>query len=212
MQKVLAALAITASSIAISSGVAAADDGFFTRKSDGDWLVRLRAISVTPNDDSELSAGGVFVDHSVDTSVVPELDITYFFTENLAAELILATTPHEITATTLGARVGEVWLLPPTLTLQYHFTDFGAVKPYVGAGVNYTIFYGKNETLPFDIDNSFGWALQAGLDFEIEEGLYLNADVKRLFLSPEVNVAGGAVTGEAGIDPWIFGVGLGVRF
>lgn len=172
----------------------------------GDWLIRLRGIAVVPNEDDTNFAGGI----GIDNSVVPELDITYFFTENFAAELILGTTPHDVDLN--GADLGSVWLLPPTLTFQYHFTGIEGFKPYIGAGVNYTIFYGEDDAAAaVRYEDSFGLALQAGVDIEIGDGWYLNADVKRLWLDTDITV-NGVDAGSVDIDPWIFGAGVGVRF
>ncbi|WP_296384037.1 OmpW family outer membrane protein, partial [Winogradskyella sp.] len=104
------------------------------------WQARFRIISVIPSPGDDI----VGADVDINTAIVPELDFTYFFTKNIAAELILATTKHDVELNVAGgttADLGHVWLLPPTLNLQYHFyaDDF---KPYVGAGINYTIFYG----------------------------------------------------------------------
>lgn len=205
---------------------AAAQDAapWYAAKSDGDWLVRVRAVAVIPDEDLSLDqVGGADID--ISDTVIPELDITYFFTPNIAAELILGTTPHDLSGrgSIDGADLGEVWLLPPTLTLQYHVTQLGEwsgvealgkLKPYFGAGVNYTIFYAEDDG-QFDkvsLDNSFGWALQAGFDYEISEGVYLNADVKKIFLDTDVSVNSGALTGTATVDPWLIGVGVGYRF
>ena len=119
-------------------------------KAAGDLLVRGRVIYVQPDEGSSLKLGATAIagKASVDNSTVPELDFSYFFTDNLAAELILGTTHHHVAAkgSPLGASVdlGDVWLLPPTVTLQYHFNPKGKISPYVGAGVNYTIFYGDD--------------------------------------------------------------------
>ncbi len=210
----------------LAAGQAAAQEPWYAAKSDGDWLVRLRGIAVAPDESLTLDqvAGA---DADVDTAYVPELDISYFFTPNLALELILATTPHDVAGRGAidGADLGDVWLLPPTLTAQYHVTQLGdwtgnpglgKIKPYFGAGINYTIFYntGSGQFDSIDYDDSFGWALQAGVDIELQEGLYLNFDVKKLWLSTDVTVTSGAtrLTGEVDLDPWIFGVGLGYRF
>jgi outer membrane protein len=112
------------------------------------WMIRGRALVVMPQESAKLSIGGVRVpgaDVSISTSVVPELDISYFFTKNIAVELVLGVTPHNVkgAGALAGARIGSAWLLPPTLMLQYHFTDFGAFKPYVGVGVNYTVFFNE---------------------------------------------------------------------
>jgi outer membrane protein len=148
--------------------------------------------------------------------VVPEVDFTYFVTDNIALELIAGTTRHDVSHTPTGIDLGKVSLLPPTLTLQYHFMPKERLSPYVGAGVNYTIFY--NEDAPggavtsIDYDNSFGWALQAGVDYAIADRWYVNLDVKKLFLSTDVSINGGAINAKVDLDPWLFGVGVGYRF
>ncbi len=114
----------------------------------------------------------------------------------------------------LAGTVASVWLLPPTITAQYHFDPEGAVRPYVGAGINYTFFYDPHSALPnIGFKNGFGWALQAGADVPVGEGPYfLNFDVKKVFLGTHVRAAGGAVQASARLNPWIIGAGLGLRF
>ena len=184
------------------------------------WMIRGRALVVVPQEDASLTIGGVRVpgaDVNISTSVVPELDITYFFTPNLAAELILGVTPHNVKGAGVlaGARIGSAWLLPPTLTLQYHFTNFGAFKPYVGAGVNYTVFFdekAKGGFTAFDLKDTFGLALQVGFDYMLNEHWGINFDVKKIFLEPKVKVNNGVVTGKVKIDPWLIGTGVTYRF
>ncbi|TNE37948.1 MAG: OmpW family protein [Alphaproteobacteria bacterium] len=186
-------------------------------KSAGDLMVRGRIIAVQGDESSTI---GVIGGHAeVSTEIVPELDFSYFLTDNLAVELILATTKHDVDAkaTDLGnVDLGSVWVLPPTLTLQYHFDPKGDISPYVGAGVNYTMFY--NEDLPaavvtdIDYDDSFGWALQAGVDFKTNDTWYFNVDVKKLFLNTDVSINGGAITADVDLDPWVFGIGFGRLF
>lgn len=176
------------------------------------WMIRGRALIVVPEESADIPAlpGS---DVSIDNSVVPELDITYFFTPNIAAELILGTTPHDANVKNPSVDLGSVWLLPPTLTLQYHFMPEGKIRPYVGAGVNYTIFYGKDEPTgtTVDYENSFGWALQAGVDIPINDHWSMNVDVKQLFLSTDVTV-NGAVKADVDINPTLIGIGVGYRF
>lgn len=184
------------------------------------WMIRGRALVVVPQEQAKLRAGGAPIvggDVSISTSVVPELDITYFFTKNFAAELILGVTPHNVkgAGTLAGARIGSAWLLPPTLTLQYHFDPIGAFKPYVGAGVNYTVFFdekAKGGFTSFDLKDSFGLALQAGVDIMLDRHWGINFDVKKIFLEPKVKVNNGAVTGKVRIDPWIFATGVTYKF
>ena len=171
------------------------------------WMMRLRAIDVEPNASSSIPG------LDVENQWAPELDFTYFFNKNLAAELILATARHEVTLN--GASLGKVSVLPPTLTLQYHFTNMGAFKPYLGAGVNVTWFYNvglQAGTATLDLDDySFGGALQAGIDYEIQKNWYLNADVKYVWIKTDVK-AGSSTLTELEINPWVFGVGIGYRF
>ncbi len=173
----------------------------------GDWMVRVRGIGILPDESSNVAG------LKIDDAVVPELDISYFFTENIAAELVLATAQHEVSVS--GTEVGDFWILPPTLMAQYHFPLGDRFKPYVGAGVNYTIVYGEDATAPFsslEIDNGFGWALQIGMDYKVSDRWYVNADVKKLWLNVDANVNNGAVLADIDVDPWIVGVGVGYRF
>ncbi|MBI5261441.1 MAG: OmpW family protein [Bradyrhizobium sp.] len=197
------------------------------------WMIRLRALGVIPD------AGGSTVNVvgvpalsspnsglSISNQVVPELDITYFFTKNIAAELILGVTRHSIdgTGTLNGLPIGKTTLLPPTLTLQYHFTGLGAFKPYVGAGVNYTVFFntgaanvpvGGLAVTNLSVSNAFGGAVQFGFDLMLDKHWGLNVDVKKLWLRPDYTaLVNGAipVNGTAHIDPWLVGAGVTYKF
>ncbi|MEL6688123.1 MAG: OmpW family protein [Pseudomonadota bacterium] len=182
------------------------------------WLIRLRGISVMPDEGATITPIGGDVD--IENQIVPELDISYFFTQNFALELILATTPHDVAAegTALGdVPLGDVWLLPPTLTAQYHFNPRGDFRPYVGAGINYTIFYNEDEgpvANSIDYSNEFGFALQAGVDVPINDTWFFNVDVKKVWLGTDVEIqaAGTTVNADVDIDPLILGVGVGRRF
>lgn len=185
------------------------------------WMVRVRALAVIPRDKASVAVGNAVGVPGLDfsNSVVPELDITYFFTKNIAAELILGTTPHDLKGkdnfAALG-KIGSTWLLPPTLTLQYHFTDFGAFKPYVGAGVNYTFFYGtenKGAFTALKIKNTPGLALQVGFDYMLDQHWGINFDVKKLWLRPDAEgYAGAPVKVKVHLDPWLIGTGVTYRF
>lgn len=177
------------------------------------WIVRARGIYVMPSEGDDLDGAQV----NISDAIVPELDFTYFFSKNLAVELILGTTKHDVEVEAEGdiADLGHVWLLPPTLSLQYHFYA-GKIKPYVGAGVNYTFFYGIDEgnlVEGMDYDNAFGFAIQAGVDYDLNEKWFINVDFKKLFLSTdvEVNTGEGVLDVEVDIDPLIIGVGVGYR-
>lgn len=185
----------------------------------GDMMVRMRAINVMPDESGTPSV--VKGDVKLNNASVPEIDFSYFFNENFALELILATTTHKASVhkaagNTTSIDLGDVSLLPPTLTAQYHH-EFGNFKPYVGAGLNYTIFYGADtgDMRSVKYENSFGYALQVGGDYKIAENTYLNFDIKKLYLSTDVEVKdynGTKVTADVDIDPWIIGLGVGYRF
>ncbi len=183
----------------------------------GNWLVRVRAIDVIPHESADISV--INGDVSINDKIVPELDITYFFTKNIAAELILATAKHRVTAvdTDLGdVPVGSVWLLPPTLTIQYHFMPDQQIRPYVGAGVNYTKFYSSKAAggavTDVSYSDSFGPALQAGVDVMIDDHWSINLDVKKVWIATDASLNGGAIVADTKINPWIAGVGAGYRF
>lgn len=188
-------------------------------KGNSPWQFRLRGIVVTPDESAKIEAIGG--DASISTTIVPEFDISYFFDENWSLELILATTKHEVEAAGTSAGnidLGHVWLLPPTLTGQYHFTG-GNFIPYVGAGLNLTLFYGVDEgpvADDVDYDTSIGYALQAGFDFMLNDKWFLNADVKKLFLTTDTTInattaLGATVGADVDINPWIIGFGVGVK-
>lgn len=178
----------------------------------GDWLIRGRVINVAPDVSTSGALSTLNVD--VDNKAAPELDFTYMLTDKLGAELILGTARHTVTAG--GASLGKVSHLPPTLTLQYHFAPDATIRPYVGAGLNYTRFYNVDlhaGAAALDVDkNSFGGALQAGVDVAINKDWYVNLDVKKLYIKTDVNVRGGASLGTLKINPVVWGVGLGTHF
>lgn len=176
----------------------------------GDWMLRARVLGVIPDEDSTLSIGG---EVKVDNSIVPELDVTYFFTPNIAAELIAAVTPHDV-KTKSGIDVGSSWLLPPTLTLQYHFNGIEFMKPYVGAGINYTHFFNEDAGALNHVtyDDSFGPALQAGVDIPIKDNWYFNVDVKKVYISTTAKFSPSNIRADVDIDPWLIGAGIGYKF
>ena len=194
----------------------------------GDVLLRARAILVAPNETSG-SILPAFPGERVrvDNSIMPEVDVTYMATNHIGFELIAATTKHHAdgrtgTTGTIG-RLASTWVLPPTLTAQYHANPTGAVRPYVGAGLNYTIFW--NETASnglvgavgrtgVHMKDSFGWAAQAGVDIDITPKVFLNLDVKYIDIDTTARLrttAAGVQRVAISLDPLVFGVGLGVR-
>jgi outer membrane protein len=198
MKKNLLAVAVLC---ALTSGAA------FAQQVESPWLVRVRSLHL---DSSNKDSTGLGL--SIDNKTIPEVDISYFFNKNVAAELIL-TVPqkHDLRSSFLGAHIGSLRHLPPSLLLQYHF-DAPGFKPYVGAGVNYTRFSSVNLPAGVDIDrNSWGGALQVGVDIPLSKNLYLNFDIKKVYIKTDV-FAGGAKQGTFKVDPVLAGVGFGWRF
>lgn len=196
MKKNLLAVAVLC---ALTSGAALA------QQSEGPWMVRARAVHLDSANKDSTPLG-----LSINNKTIPEVDVSYFFTPNIAAELIL-TVPQKHTLSAGGAAIGSFKHLPPTLLVQYHFNTSG-IKPYVGAGLNYTRFSSVKAPAGVDIDrNSFGAALQVGVDIPLQKNLYLNFDVKKVFIKTDVT-AGGAKLGTFKADPVLVGVGLGWRF
>jgi outer membrane protein len=184
------------------------------------WQARFRIITVVPNESATIETIGGDVE--ISKVVVPELDFTYFFNKNWAAELILGTTKHDVKAISTAAgdiKLGNVWLLPPTLTLQYHFVTEG-FRPYLGTGLNYTIFYGADQgPIADDVsyNNSVGFAFQGGFDFDLNEKWFLNLDAKYILLSTDVTVdatsaLGATVGADVDINPLVIGFGIGMKF
>lgn len=179
------------------------------------FQLRGRVIGVLPEGGGSTTIGG---SPDPQNAVVPEFDISYFFTNHIAAELILATSPHDVDLDNSIAGdldLGDTMILPPTLTLQYHFTPEKKLSPYIGAGINYTLPYNEDngrDTTDLDVDGSFGWALQAGADYWLNDNWGLNFDVKKVWVDVDASVNNGAITGEVELDPWIVGAGVSYRF
>lgn len=195
----------------------------------GDILVRLRAIMVAPNEESGSVLPGFPGEKvRVDNSVMPEIDITYMATDHIGFELIAATTKHSasgITGTTGGiGKLASTWVLPPTLTMQYHPIAEGPLRPYVGAGVNYTLFYSEDASGALEgavgptkvhMSDSVGWTLQAGVDIDLNERMFLNFDIKYIDIDTTARLtttAAGVQRVRVHLDPIVAGVGVGMRF
>lgn len=176
----------------------------------GDVLVRVRAVKIDPADKStgEVLPADIV---TVSDKTIPEIDFTYFFSPNLAAELVL-TYPQKHDVKVDGDKIGTLKQLPPTLLLQYHFAPNATFRPYVGAGINYTRI--SNVELPagFDVESSsIGAAVQVGFDYALSKDLVVNFDVKKVQMRADVTLNGAKVT-EVQIDPLLIGLGIGKRF
>lgn len=210
----------------------------------GDILVRGRIINVNPNSDSGevtpiggAAIAGATVEAEDNFSL--DIDITYMMAPNWGVELLLdLSSQHDVKGT--GAALSgtgtlvETNVLPPSLLLQYHFAPNAKFRPYVGAGVNYTLFFNEKGTDNLDavgesltgsapgtinttvnLEPSFGLAAQVGADFDLNETWFANVDLKYIDIDTEATIrANGArfATVDVDIDPWVFGVGIGRRF
>ncbi|WP_170400342.1 OmpW/AlkL family protein [Ruegeria arenilitoris] len=194
MTKTLAALTLSTALVALAAPAMA--------QNQGDWTVGIGVGYLDPKSDNGTLTGGLDVE--VDSDTRPIFTVEYFVRDNLGIEL-LAATPFKHDITLNGSiDAGSVKHLPPTLSLNYHFPTNSVWKPYVGAGLNYTIFF--DEELPgLELDNSFGIALQAGLDYMVTEKGAVRLNVRWFDIDSDVSL-GGTDVGTAEIDPWLVGV------
>ncbi len=181
---------------------------FAQQTAEGPWMVRARAVHLQSSNGDSTGLG-----LSINNKLMPEVDVSYFFNKNVAVELVL-TVPqkHTLYSSALGRDIGTLKHLPPTLMAQYHF-DTNGFKPYVGAGINYTRFSSVNVLSgAASVDkNSWGPALQVGVDIPLTGNMYLNLDLKKVYIRTDV-YAGGANLGTFKADPLLAGIGLGWRF
>ncbi|PUE11626.1 hypothetical protein B9Z51_04950 [Limnohabitans sp. T6-5] len=173
---------------------------------EGPWLVRARVVNL---DSANSDSTGLGL--SIDNKTLGELDFTYFYTKNVATELVL-TTPQTQRVYANNSQIGSFRHLPPTLMLQYHFTDMQGFKPYVGAGINYTKFTGVSLPPGLSLSSDqWGGALQAGLDIPLDKNWSINFDIKKVYISTNV-YNNGVRIGELKVDPMLYAVGVGYRY
>jgi len=187
--------------------------------SENPWMVRVRAAYLDWNNGKSGNASTYNI--QAQKEWIPEVDISYFFTKNIATELVL-TYPQNVNITSNAAsgKTGTINALPPSLLLQYHFTELGAFKPYVGAGVNYTIFGNKSNFPPLNnaltvSNSSFGFAGQIGADYMLDKNWGLNLDVKYITMSTNTNansVNPALGTGKLTLNPWVPAFGVTYKF
>ena len=182
-------------------------------QSKGDITLGFGVHSVTPDGSNSRTTAGLI---DVDANIRPTLKAEYFIADKLGVELLVAWPfEHDINLVGTG-EVAKTKHLPPTLSLQYHFTNQSNFTPFVGAGLNYTYFFDDRGVGPLagtavDLDNSWGYALHAGVDYALNERGSLRADVRYIDIETDVKI-GGAPVGKVKIDPWVFGVAYVHKF
>ena len=183
----------------------------------GDIVVRARVTHIAPDESSHLDSS-VGDKLEVDSNTIPEIDFSYYFTKNIAAELILAVgSRHDVNiggGVNAGAKLGSINLLPPTLTAQWHFNPDQTIDPYVGAGMSYIRAMDRNlnlDTTGITVErNMFGPVLQAGADYNLPNKWLVNFDVKKIWFSTDVSTT--TKIDNLDIDPWVVSFGVGKKF
>jgi outer membrane protein len=205
MKRITPAIVLAALGLALSAAPVHA--------ADNPWLVRVRAAHLNPADQSAPVGGTGASDRiSVESRTIPELDISYFMTPNLAAELVL-TYPQKHRVYLDDKDIGSFKHLPPTLLAQYHFAPGAQLAPYVGAGINLTRLSSvKLLGGAGDLEStSVGLALQAGVDIRLDQRWSLNLDAKHVRIRSDV-MASGAKISAVKVDPTLLSIGVGYRF
>ena len=175
---------------------------------EGDLLVRARLINISP----DASSSGSLAAADVESHYSLDIDFTYMMSDNFGLELLLDTSSsHRVTAG--GNDIAVVRVLPPSLIAQYHISPSSNVRPYIGAGINYTLFL--DEELvgggSIELDDSIGFVVQAGVDYDINKDWFINADIKYIDMSADTTI-NGASAPEVDINPTVFGIGIGMKF
>jgi len=200
----------------------------------GDIVVRTGATMVSPNNEHSsilLNDADSTMTLTVDENTQLGLNLIYFYSKNIAVELLAATPfTHDVTIhdknsvlNVDGAKLGKVTQLPPTLSVLYYFDNESAFKPYVGGGINYTVFFDeKFESAPkslglsnLELDSSFGLSLQVGFDYLFDENFHVNASIRYIEIGAEATFdVGGESIGKANIDidPTVYSLMLGYKF
>jgi len=215
MQTKLAGV-IALAALAAAGAVEAQD---FQPKAKGDVVLNVRVTDVAPTGSdpiTTLAGAATGLRAKVGYDVMPTLGVTYFLTDHVAVEAIAGTTQHTVRAKGPGTdvKVKDSWVLPPVVTLQYHFAPTGRVSPYVGAGVNYMLFYGGDDKNGFHLklDDGFGAALQAGVDIAMRDRWAINLDAKKIFFETDAVDRTRGIKSKVTLNPWVLSAGVGYRF
>lgn len=184
-------------------------------QSKGDFTVGIGAHQVNPASDNGALAGGT-LPLAIGSDVRPTFTGEYFIADGVGIE-VLAALPfeHDIDVRGVG-NVGRTKHLPPTVSIQYHFNADGRVSPLLGVGLNYTAFFREDTTgalagTTLELDDSWGAALHAGVDFRVGDRDAIRVDARWMDIDTDVSVNGAAM-GTANIDPLAYGVSWVRRF
>ncbi len=174
-----------------------------------DWLLRVGAHTVNPKSNNHDIV-------SVDSATMLTFNGTYMIRDNWGVELLAALPFRHDIDLIGGGKVAETKHLPPTLSLQYHFAPGATIQPYVGAGVNMTLFFdeqtqGVLDGTSLSLGTSVGFAAQAGVDIPLNDNWRLNFDARYLQIETKAKLDGASL-GDVKINPWAFGASLGYRF
>lgn len=189
----------------------------------GDIMTHLSIIGVIPQNMDSHITGVPGARLGITTGVSPEVDASYFVTPNLSFQLIAATSRHTITAKGgalgNGATLGSTWVLPPTLTAQWHFPQIGVVRPYVGVGITVAFFYGTSPSSQLlgtsdklGLRTAVGPSFEAGFDVPVQGNWSINVDVKQMILPTAARLDHGAIHAMTGLNPTVVGFGVGYKF
>jgi len=200
-----------------AGGSAQAQD--FQPKAKGDVVLNIRVTEVAPTGSdpiTTLAGASTGLRAKVGYDVMPTIGVAYFLSDHVAIEGIAGTTQHTVRAKGPGTnlKVKDTWVLPPIVTLQYHFAPQARISPYVGAGVNYMLFYGGDDKNGFHLklDDGFGAALQAGVDIATRDRWSINLDAKKVFFETDAVDRASGIKSKVTLNPWVLSAGVGYRF
>jgi outer membrane protein len=186
----------------------------------GDWVVRAGPTTVAPNSDSSEVPGVPGATVEVGDATALGINFDYFFTDNWAIDVLLATPfTHDIngagTASSLG-KIGEITMLPPTVNAKYQFMPKSKIHPYVGAGLTYFLVLDESTSgalsgSSLNVDNALGYDVQAGVDFMLNKNWLINLDVRYVSLSTDASVDSGPSI-DVTVDPWVYTLAVGYVF
>lgn len=191
----------------------------FQPKAKGDVVLNVRITDVSPTGTdpiTTLAGGATGLRAKVGYDLMPTIGVTYFLSDHVAVEAIAGTTQHTVRAkgAATDVKVKDTWVLPPIVSLQYHFAPASQVSPYVGAGVNYMLFYGGDNKNGFNLklDDGFGAALQAGVDVALRDSWSINLDAKKVFFETDAVDRTNGIKTKVTLNPWVLSAGVGYRF